>query len=118
MEDSFGSQQGFSTVASVAAWGLPAAYTIAVLVTRDVDADELTGKGPVGSFSFTGQEEGLQEGERRSCGNYNGLMIEHTRIVILYLLQRNSFSLSRRRTLICEMTDSGEFLCLQPRLDQ
>lgn len=43
-EDSFGPQQGFSTVAAVAAWGLPAAHTIAVLVTRDVDADELTGK--------------------------------------------------------------------------
>lgn len=43
-EDSFGLQQGFSTVASVAAWGLPAAQTIAVLVTRDVDADELTGE--------------------------------------------------------------------------
>jgi hypothetical protein len=43
-EDSFGSQQGFSTIAAVAAWGLPAAHTIAVLVTRDVDADELTGR--------------------------------------------------------------------------
>lgn len=43
-EDSFGPQQGFSTVAAVAAWGLPAAHTIAVLVTRDVDADELTGE--------------------------------------------------------------------------
>jgi len=43
-EDSFGLQQGFSTVATVAAWSLPAAHTIAVLVTRDVDADELTGK--------------------------------------------------------------------------
>lgn len=43
-EASLGPQQGFSTVAAVAAWGLPAAHTIAVLVTRDVDADELTGK--------------------------------------------------------------------------
>lgn len=42
-EDGFGPQQGFSTIAAVAAWGLPAAHTIAVLVTRDVDADELTG---------------------------------------------------------------------------
>lgn len=42
-EDGFGLQQGFSTVTAVAAWGLPAAHTIAVLVTRDVDADELTG---------------------------------------------------------------------------
>lgn len=39
----FGLQQGFSTVGAVAAWGFPAAHTIAVLVTRDVDADELTG---------------------------------------------------------------------------
>lgn len=43
-EDGFGPQQGFSTIAAVAAWGLPAAHTIAVLVTRDVDADELTGR--------------------------------------------------------------------------
>ncbi|RLU17433.1 hypothetical protein DMN91_009668 [Ooceraea biroi] len=47
-EDSFGLQQGFSTVAAVAAWGLPAAHTIAVLVTRDVDADELTANCFVG----------------------------------------------------------------------
>ncbi|KAF7380829.1 hypothetical protein HZH66_014205 [Vespula vulgaris] len=47
-EDSFGLQQGFSTVGAVAAWGLPAAHTIAVLVTRDVDADELTGSCFVG----------------------------------------------------------------------
>ncbi|KAL0112486.1 hypothetical protein PUN28_012066 [Cardiocondyla obscurior] len=47
-EDSFGLQQGFSTVASVVAWGLPAAHTIAVLVTRDVDADELTASCFVG----------------------------------------------------------------------
>lgn len=53
-EDSFGAQQGFSTVAAVAAWGLPAAHTIAVLVTRDVDADELTGRSFVSvSFTFT-----------------------------------------------------------------
>jgi len=43
-EDNFGLQQGFSTVTAVVAWGFPAAHTIAVLVTRDVDADELTGK--------------------------------------------------------------------------
>lgn len=43
-EDGFGPQQGFSTIAAVTAWGLPAAHTIAVLVTRDVDADELTGR--------------------------------------------------------------------------
>lgn len=43
-ENNFGLQQGFSTITAVAAWGLPAAHTIAVLVTRDVDADELTGK--------------------------------------------------------------------------
>lgn len=47
-EDGFGLQQGFSTVGAVAAWGLPAAHTIAVLVTRDVDADELTGNCFVG----------------------------------------------------------------------
>ncbi|XP_024869642.1 frizzled-4 [Temnothorax curvispinosus] len=47
-EDSFGPQQGFSTVGAVAAWGLPAAHTIAVLVTRDVDADELTASCFVG----------------------------------------------------------------------
>ncbi|XP_020279043.1 frizzled-4 [Pseudomyrmex gracilis] len=47
-EDSFGLHQGFSTVAAVAAWGLPAAQTIAVLVTRDVDADELTASCFVG----------------------------------------------------------------------
>lgn len=41
-EDSLG--QGFSTIAAVLAWGLPATHTIAVLVTRDVDADELTGR--------------------------------------------------------------------------
>lgn len=51
-EDSFGSQQGFSTVAAVAAWGLPAAHTIAVLVTRDVDADELTGRALLKPFQF------------------------------------------------------------------
>lgn len=28
----------------IAAWGLPAAQTVAVLVLRDVDGDELTGK--------------------------------------------------------------------------
>ncbi|XP_019698400.1 frizzled-4 isoform X1 [Harpegnathos saltator] len=47
-EDGFGPQQGFSTIAAVAAWGLPAAHTIAVLVTRDVDADELTASCFVG----------------------------------------------------------------------
>lgn len=43
-DDGFGLQQGYATIGNVAAWGLPAAHTIAVLVTRDVDADELTGK--------------------------------------------------------------------------
>lgn len=45
-EDDLG--QGFSTIAAVLAWGLPAAHTIAVLVTRDVDADELTASCFVG----------------------------------------------------------------------
>ncbi|XP_043278601.1 frizzled-4 [Venturia canescens] len=47
----FGLQQGFATVGAVAAWGFPAAHTIAVLVTRDVDADELTGSCLVGQQS-------------------------------------------------------------------
>ena len=47
-ENGFGLQQGFSTVGAVAAWGLPAAHTIAVLVTRDVDADELSGESKFG----------------------------------------------------------------------
>ncbi|XP_015121889.1 frizzled-4 [Diachasma alloeum] len=47
-EEGFGLQQGFSTVGAVVAWGFPAAHTIAVLVTRDVDADELTGSCFVG----------------------------------------------------------------------
>ncbi|XP_043470137.1 frizzled-4 [Leptopilina heterotoma] len=50
-ENGFGLQHGFSTVGSVAAWGLPAAHTIAVLVTRDVDADELSGSCFVGQQS-------------------------------------------------------------------
>ncbi|KAM0725426.1 Frizzled-4 [Formica fusca] len=45
-EDSLG--QGFSTITAVLAWGLPATHTIAVLVTRDVDADELTASCFVG----------------------------------------------------------------------
>lgn len=40
----FGLEQGCSTVGTVASWGLPAVHTIAVLITRDVDADELTGE--------------------------------------------------------------------------
>jgi hypothetical protein len=32
-----------SSLGHLAAWGLPAAQTVAVLVLRDVDADELTG---------------------------------------------------------------------------
>lgn len=36
--------QGVSSLLHLAAWGLPAAQTVAVLVRRDVDADELTGK--------------------------------------------------------------------------
>lgn len=51
-ENGFVLQQGFSTVGSVAAWGLPAAHTIAVLVTRDVDADELSGKFQCYKFHF------------------------------------------------------------------
>lgn len=35
--------QGVSSFLHMAAWGLPAAQTVAVLVRRDVDADELTG---------------------------------------------------------------------------
>lgn len=33
-----------SSLLQLAAWGVPAALAAAVLVTRDVDADELTGK--------------------------------------------------------------------------
>ncbi|XP_066603094.1 frizzled-4 [Prorops nasuta] len=51
VKEDFGIQQGLSTVAAVIAWGLPAAHTIAVLVTRDVDADELTGSCFVGQQS-------------------------------------------------------------------
>lgn len=36
--------QGLSSVLHLAAWGIPAAHTVTVLVQRDVDADELTGK--------------------------------------------------------------------------
>ena len=33
-----------SSLLQLAAWGVPAALAAAVLVTRDVDADELTGR--------------------------------------------------------------------------
>ncbi|KAG7200318.1 hypothetical protein KM043_017781 [Ampulex compressa] len=44
----FGEHEGLFTIGAVAAWGIPAAFTIAVLVLRDVDADELTGSCYVG----------------------------------------------------------------------
>ncbi|XP_076242838.1 frizzled-4-like [Calliopsis andreniformis] len=47
----FGLYTEFSTIGTIAAWGVPAAFTIAVLVTRDVDADELTGTCFVGQQS-------------------------------------------------------------------
>ncbi|XP_012250728.2 frizzled-4 [Athalia rosae] len=50
-DQGFGLQQGCSTLGTVASWGLPAVHTIAVLVTRDVDADELTGSCFVGQQS-------------------------------------------------------------------
>lgn len=34
----------FSTLSQLAAWGLPALQTVAVLVARNVDADELLGE--------------------------------------------------------------------------
>ncbi|XP_038222340.1 frizzled-4 [Zerene cesonia] len=40
-----------SSLLQLAAWGVPAALTAAVLVTRDVDADELTGTCYVGNQS-------------------------------------------------------------------
>jgi len=40
--------QQHSSLFHLAGWGLPAAQTIAVLVLRDVDADELTGACFVG----------------------------------------------------------------------
>lgn len=42
-KENFGLRQKFSTIGTITAWGVPAAFTTAVIVTRDVDADELTG---------------------------------------------------------------------------
>lgn len=36
--------ESFSNLAQLAAWGLPAVQTVAVLIARVVDADELLGK--------------------------------------------------------------------------
>ena len=50
-KENFGLWQKFSTIGTITAWGVPAAFTIAVIVTRDVDADELTGTCFVGQQS-------------------------------------------------------------------
>ncbi|XP_055921865.1 frizzled-4 [Eupeodes corollae] len=47
-------QDTYSNIAQVAAWGLPALQTVAVLVTRLVDADELLGACFVGNQSDRG----------------------------------------------------------------
>ncbi|KAK0091011.1 hypothetical protein PV326_003878 [Microctonus aethiopoides] len=47
-DDGFGSQYCFSILGAIAAWSFPAVHTVIVLITRDVDADELMGNCFVG----------------------------------------------------------------------
>ena len=42
-KDDFGPEKGCSKLGAFTAWILPAVHTLAVFITRDVDADELTG---------------------------------------------------------------------------
>jgi len=108
-EDSFGSQQGFSTIAAVAAWGLPAAHTIAVLVTRDVDADELTGR-----FCWI-HFEAIQNPMEVLIKNHAFRGALELSVYLPLFLSLTHF-VARSRTLILNMTDSEQFLGLRPIL--
>ncbi|KAF7997329.1 hypothetical protein HCN44_005606 [Aphidius gifuensis] len=50
-KDDFGPEKGCSKLGAFAAWILPGVHTLAVFITRDVDADELTGS------CFAGQQK-------------------------------------------------------------